>query len=40
MALSSGKITEGKKVCDWIGIGSSVTEIMDILEYVFVWLRT
>jgi hypothetical protein len=36
----SGEITEGKEVCDWIGTGSSVTEITDILEHVLVGNRT
>jgi len=30
----SGDRTEGKEVSDWIGIGSSVSEVMGILEYV------
>jgi hypothetical protein len=30
----SGDRTEGKEVSDWIGIDSSVSEVMDILEYV------
>jgi hypothetical protein len=25
---------------DWIGIGCSVCEVMDVLEYVFVGIRT
>ena len=32
----SGDRAEGKEVSDWIGIGSSVSEVMGILEYVFV----
>jgi hypothetical protein len=35
----SGDITEGSEVSDWIGIGFSVSEVMGILEYVFVGIR-
>ena len=35
----SGDITEGREVSDWIGIGSSVCEVMGILEYIFVGIR-
>jgi hypothetical protein len=35
----AGDRMEGKDVSDWIGIGSSVSEIMSILEYVFVGIR-
>jgi hypothetical protein len=34
------EITKGKEECDWIGTGSSVTKVMDILEYVSVGTRT
>jgi hypothetical protein len=36
----SGDIEEDKKWSDRIGIGSSVLEVMDLLEYVFVGIRT
>ena len=36
----SGDITEGKEVCDWIGIGSLVSKVTDLVEYVFVGTRT
>ena len=33
-------MTESKKVSDWIGICSLVSEVMDLVEYVFVGTRT
>jgi len=36
----SGDITEGKEVPDWIWIGSSISEVMAYVEYVFVGTRT
>jgi hypothetical protein len=36
----SGDITEGKEVSEWIWIGSSVSEVTDYLEYVFLGTRT
>ena len=36
----SGDITEGKKESDWIWRGSSVNEVMDFVEYVFVGTST
>ena len=36
----SGDITEGKVVSEWIWMGSSVTDVLDFLEYVFVGTRT
>jgi hypothetical protein len=35
----SGDTEEGKVGSDWIEIGSLVSEVMDILEYVFVGIR-
>jgi hypothetical protein len=35
----SGDRMESKEVSNWIGIGSSVSEVMGILEYVFVGIR-
>ena len=35
----SGETTEGKEVCDWTGIGSSVTKIRNNLKYVLVGNR-
>jgi hypothetical protein len=34
-----GDIEKGKGGSDWIGIGSLVSEVMDIFEYVFVGIR-
>jgi len=31
----SGDITEGKEVTDWTAVGSSVSDVMDFVEYVF-----
>jgi hypothetical protein len=36
----SGDINEDKEVSEWIWMGSSVTEVLDFLEYVFVGTRT
>ncbi len=36
----SGDITEGKKVSEWMWISSSVSEVKDFVEYVFVGNRT
>jgi hypothetical protein len=36
----SHNMNEGKEVSYWIGIGSSVSEIMDLVEEVFVVTRT
>jgi len=36
----SGDINEGKEVSEWIWMGSSVPEVLDFLEYVFVGTRT
>jgi len=33
-------INEGKEVSEWIWLVSSVTEVLDFLEYVFVGTRT
>jgi len=32
--------TENKEVSVWIGIGSLLSGVMDIMEYVFVGIRT
>jgi hypothetical protein len=32
----SGETSEGEEVSNWIGIGSLVGEVMDLVEYVFV----
>jgi hypothetical protein len=31
----SRDITEGKEVTDWTAVGSSVSDVMDFVEYVF-----
>ena len=36
----SGDINEGNEVSEWIWLVSSVTEVWDFLEYVFVGTRT
>jgi hypothetical protein len=36
----SWDIEEDEKGSDWIGISSSVREVMDVLEHVFVGIRT
>jgi hypothetical protein len=36
----SGGINEGKVVSEWIWMGSSVTDVVDFLEYIFVRTRT
>ena len=36
----SGDITEGKEVSEWIWIDSSVSEVMEFVEYVLVGART
>ena len=38
--IRSGKKTEGKEVCDRNEIGSSVTKVRDILEFVLATIRT
>jgi tRNA G10 N-methylase Trm11 len=36
----SGYITEGKEVYEWIGIGSSLIEVMEFVEYSYVVVET
>jgi len=31
----SGDITEGKEVTDWTAVSYSVSDVMEIVEYVF-----
>jgi hypothetical protein len=35
----SGHINEDKEVSEWIWMGSSVTGVLDFLEYIFVGTR-